>query len=335
MIPKNVRDILKKQGYRLVGKEGKEHSAVQVCRWTKKSLRDEGVCYKEQFYGIESHRCCQMTPSVVFCPNRCIHCWRAIEHTVDNKFPDFSINEISTPKEIISESIKAQKKLVEGFKGSSKTNLKKLKEAEEPNQFAISLSGEPTLYPKIGNLIEELKKQNKSSFLVTNGLFSKKLEEIYEKNQMPTQLYVSINAPNKELYKKIHRSKMKNAWNELQKTLEIFPKLRRKTRTVFRMNLVLNLNMSDKQIPEYVQLIKISKPQFIEIKGFMSVGFSRQRLGYERMPRKEEMKEFVKKLEKEIEKERLDYVLLDEHERSRAYVLGKKETGKKGLKIKI
>ena len=163
MIPDNVKKILKKQGYRLVGKKNKEHSAVQVCRWTKKSLRDEGFCYKQQFYGIESHRCCQMTPSVVFCPNRCVHCWRAIEHTVGNKFPDSAINEISTPEEIISGSINAQKKLVEGFKGSSKTNLEKLKEAEEPNQFAISLSGEPTLYPQIGDLVEELRKQNKES----------------------------------------------------------------------------------------------------------------------------------------------------------------------------
>jgi tRNA wybutosine-synthesizing protein 1 len=40
MIPENVKKILKKQHYFIVGK----HSAVQVCRWTKKSLLDEGVC---------------------------------------------------------------------------------------------------------------------------------------------------------------------------------------------------------------------------------------------------------------------------------------------------
>ena len=48
MLPKNVKEILKKQHYEIAGKN--EHSAVQICRWTKKSLRDEGVCYKEKFY---------------------------------------------------------------------------------------------------------------------------------------------------------------------------------------------------------------------------------------------------------------------------------------------
>ena len=31
------------QGYRFVG----DHSAAKICRWTKKSSRDEGVCDKE------------------------------------------------------------------------------------------------------------------------------------------------------------------------------------------------------------------------------------------------------------------------------------------------
>jgi wyosine [tRNA(Phe)-imidazoG37] synthetase (radical SAM superfamily) len=58
----------------------------------------------------------------------------------------------------------------------------------------------------------------------------------------------------------------------------------------------------------------------------MSVGFARQRLGYDRMPNDQEMFEFSKKLAKET---RLK--ILDTHERSRAIVLGK---NKKDLKIK-
>ena len=198
MIPSKIKKILKKQHYEIVGK----HSAVQICRWTKNSLRDEGVCYKEKFYGIKSHLCCQMTPAVMWCQNKCIHCWRAIEHTLGDKLP----KNIDEPKKIIDECIKAQRKLLVGFKIDShsrkkqlsKANMEKFKEAQEPMQFAISLSGEPTIYEKIGELIEELRKRGKTSFLVTNGLHPEKLRELKEKNQLPTQLYISVNTSNKK-----------------------------------------------------------------------------------------------------------------------------------------
>jgi len=325
MIPRKVKKILKKQHYEIVGK----HSAVQICRWTKKSLRDEGVCYKEKFYGIKSHLCCQMTPCL-WCPNKCVHCWRAIEFTTGDKIP----GKIDSQKEIIKGCIQAQRKLLQGFKIDknskkkqlSRANQKKYLEAQEPMQFAISLSGEPTVYEKIGELIQELRQRGKTSFLVTNGLYPKKLEELKEKKQLPTQLYISVNTSNKELYKKFHRSSRKDAWERLNKSLEAMSKL--KCRTIFRMNLVRNLNMEEKYIREYAKLIKKAKPMFIEIKGFMSVGFARQRLGYDRMPTYEEMLNFIKKLIKELGE---NYKLLDSHERSRAFVIGK---DKNKLKIK-
>ncbi len=325
MIPKKVKKILQKQHYEIVG----EHSAVQICRWTKKSIRDEGVCYKEKFYDIKSHLCCQMTPAVMWCPNKCVHCWRAIELTIGDKLK----GKINSPKEIIDGCIQAQKKLLSGFKIDpqspkkqlSKANMKKYLGAQEPTQFAISLSGEPTLYPLIGELIAELRKRNKTSFLVTNGLYPGKLKELKDKNQLPTQLYISVNVPNKQMYQKFHRSAKPDAWERLIKSLELMSKL--KCRTVFRMNLVRDINMEEKHIKEYAKLIKKARSDFVEIKGFMSVGFARQRLGYERMPTYEEMAEFSKKLAKAT-----GLKMLDSHEYSRAFVLGK---DKKKLKIKV
>lgn len=306
MIPEEIKQILKKQHYEIVG----NHSAVQICRWTKKSIRDEGVCYKEKFYGIESHRCCQMTPAVMWCPNKCLHCWRAIELTLGDKIQDSD-----SPKEIIDGCIKAQRKLLQGFKilpttkkKMSKANMKKWEEAQEPMQFAISLSGEPTIYNKIGELIEELKKRGKTSFLVTNGLYPEKIKEIAEKKQLPTQLYVSVNAPNQKLYDEFHRSSKKDAWKKLNETLEFLPKLKGKTRTVFRMNLVRDINMLDEQIKEYAELIKKTQSDFIEIKSYMPVGFSRQRLGYEKMPLFEEVMTFAKKISKLTKYQIEDYV---------------------------
>ena len=317
MIPEKVKKILKRQHYEIVGK----HSAVQVCRWTKKSLTDEGFCYKEKFYGIESHRCCQMSPAVMWCPNRCLHCWRAIELTIGNELK----GKVDKPKEIVDGCIEAQKKLLTGFKGNKKIDMKKWKEAQEPMQFAISLSGEPMTYKDIGGIVEELRKRGKTSFIVTNGLYPEKIKELEKKNQLPTQLYISVNAPNEELYKKIHRSSKKDAWNLLNKSLEIMAKLKGKTRTVFRMNLILDLNMID--LENYAKLIIKANPLFIELKAFMSVGFARERIPYEKMPLHKDMVDFSKKLLNFLP----EYKMLDEKKESRVVLLG---TSKEDMKIK-
>ncbi|MCK4647871.1 radical SAM protein [Candidatus Pacearchaeota archaeon] len=332
MIPQKVKEVLKKQHYAIVGK----HSAVQVCRWTKKSLRNEGVCYKEKFYGIKSHLCCQMTPSVMWCPNRCLHCWRAIELTIGDKLE----GDIDSPKEIIDGCIEAQKKLLLGFKKLptskghrvSKADMKKWEEAQEPMQFAISLSGEPTGYDKIGELIKELRRRGKTSFLVSNGLYPEKLEELKNKNQLPTQLYISVNTPNKKLYDKFHRSSMKDAWKKLNKSLTLMRNLGCRTapkgvprdiskgmstRGIFRMNLVKDLNMIEPE--NYAELIKKANPMFVEIKGFMSVGFARERIGYDKMPYHKDIVDFANEILKFLP----EYKFLDEKKESRVVLLGK------------
>lgn len=305
-----AKKILKKQGYRIVGK----NSAIKICNWTRKSLIDKGVCYKEQFYGIKSHLCAQISCSLFNCQNKCLHCWRNLDYTEDVKLSKFD-----SPDEIIDECIKAQRKLISGFKGNSKINKNKFKEAQEPMQFAISLTGEPTLYPKIGELVSELRKRGKTSFIVTNGLQPSVLKKLNKEKNLPTQLYVSLNTPDKQLYEKWHRSSDKNAWKKFNETLELFPKL--KTRKVIRMTLVRELNMKDEQIKDYVKLIKKAKPDFIEVKGFMSVGFSRKRLGYETMPTHEEVRSYSEKLVNGLKS--LGYKILDEHEFSKVVLIGR------------
>jgi len=58
------------------------------------------------------------------------------------------------------------------------------------------------------------------------------------------------------------------------------------------MNLVKDLNMKNEHVREYAELIRKANPMFIEIKGFMSVGFARERLGYDKMPYHEDIVEF-------------------------------------------
>ena len=53
MKKEDIKKTMEKQGYRFIG----DHSIIKICRWTKKSLRNEGECYKNKFYGIPSWRC--------------------------------------------------------------------------------------------------------------------------------------------------------------------------------------------------------------------------------------------------------------------------------------
>jgi tRNA wybutosine-synthesizing protein 1 len=317
---------LKKQHYGIVGK----HSAVQICLWNKKSLTDEGFCYKQKFYGINSHLCCQMAPSSGFCQNRCLHCWRAVELTIDDKMDEKIID---SPEIIIEGCIKQQRKLLTGFKGNKKINLQKWKEAQEPMHFAISLTGEPTLYPKLAELVLELKKRGKTTFIVTNGLNPAAIKALEKKKALPTQLYVSMNSPNEKEYIKWQRTTEKNPWKKYNQTLELLKKIKKKTRTVLRMTLVKgeNSNMEPETIKEYAALIKKAEPWFVEVKAFMSVGFSRDRkgMGFENMPMHTEIKDFAEALAKELKKD--DYQVLDEHMQSRIVLLGK---DKEGMKIK-
>jgi len=317
MISKKNLEILKKQHYAIAGK----HSCIQICRWTKKSLIDEGVCYKEKFYGIKSHRCAEISPSAVWCQNKCLHCWRAIENTQKGKLDK---KKVDMPKEIIKECLIGREKLLSGFGGNKKLNKKKFKEAQLPNQFAISLIGEPTLYPYICEMVKMLKKEKKSTFIVTNGLNPNVLKEMQKKKCLPTQLYISLNTPNKELYDRWHRSSEKNAWKKFNQSLEIMKNL--KTRTAIRMTLVRDLNMAKEQANDFARLLKKASPMFIEVKGFMSVGYARKRLGYEKMPNWKEVQDYAKLIAKAI-----NYKILDKHEFSRVVLLGK---SKKDMKIK-
>ncbi len=320
---KKTKQLLEKQHYYVSG-----HSAVQICRWTKNSLRNQGTCYKEKFYGIKSHECCQMSPAVMWCQNSCLHCWRAIESNLGTE-----IKNPDKPEKIIENSIEGQRKLLSGFKGYKGTNMEKWKQAQNPTQFAISLSGEPTIYPHLDELISQLREKGKSTFLVTNGLSPKKLKQLEKKNALPTQLYISLNTPNEKMYKKWHKSKEKNAWKKFNRSLSIMSKLKNKTRTVLRLTLVKDLNAKKEFIPEYAELVKKANPDFIEFKSYMSVGFARKRLGYEKMLSHKEVKDFSKLLVKELKES--GYKILDEHKRSRVVLLGKDEKRMKIQKDEI
>jgi tRNA wybutosine-synthesizing protein 1 len=290
--------LLERQQYRLAG----AHSAVKVCSWTRRSLLNQGSCYKQCFYGIQSHRCLQMTPWLG-CPNRCLYCWRAVEKV----FLDGP--RIDEPGEIIDACVASQRLLLSGFKGNPKADKGKWREAQDPNQAAISLAGEPTMYPRISQLVEEFGRRRFTTFLVTNGMFPGRLCDIAE----PTNLYVSLDAPDRATYKSVDRPGLPDFWERLMKSLELMNSFR--CRKVLRLTLVKGHNMRN---PEgYAKLIEKASPDFVECKGYMWVGFSRKRLLESNMPSQEEVREFSRKVS-----ELSGYGWKDEQEESRVVLLG-------------
>ena len=299
MISPELRHLLEKQNYAFIGK----HSAVKICSWTKNSLIDNGVCYKQKFYGINSHMCCQMSTTIGFCPNRCLFCWRPIEYTEANQMPGKGLDK---PKDIIKNSVKMQRRQIEGFRGNKKTNIKRFNEAQNPMHYAISLAGEPTAYPKLDELIKELHKLGKTTFVVSNGMNPDVIKKIN-----PTQLYISIAAPNKELMKKINQPQFRDFWERFSKSLEY---LKQKPRGTLRITLIKGWNMVEPE--NYAELIKKAQPKFIEVKAYMNVGFSKQRFAYENMPTHEEVREFAEKIA-----EHAGMKIIDEQKRSRVVLL--------------
>ncbi|HDP96617.1 MAG TPA: 4-demethylwyosine synthase TYW1 [Euryarchaeota archaeon] len=291
--------VLEWQGYKLVGKYG----AVKGCHWLREKLLRGKPCYKEQFYGIESHRCMQMTPVVNICNCQCLFCWRF------HGMKEYPSPDMDDPEALIEGMLAAQKEIVSGFGGDSRCEPEMWEESKSPTNVAISLSGEPTLYPRLSDLIEACHKRGTTTFLVTNGTNPRALDDL---DVLPTQLYVTIAAPTREIFEKLCIPRSSRLWDRLMETVSMLPSL--DTRKVIRHTLVSNWNMGWES--EYAALVERSEADFVECKAYMFVGDSRNRLAVENMPSHRDIRTFSERLCAEN-----SYELLDEHRDSRVVLL--------------
>jgi len=286
MLPPYIKSLFVKQRYHLIGE--REHAAVKKCHWLHKALVEGSFCYKS-WYGIQSHRCIQFTP-MLFCPNACLHCWRLERGDVEG-WDEPAVEAFDSPEALLQGAIREQLRIVSGYKSNPKVDRRRLEEARHPKHFAISLAGEPTLYPMVGDLVALLKSKGFTTFLVTNGLYPKALANLsYE----PSQLYVSVNAPSEELYRKVCRPALSNAWGRLMETLDLLRSF--KCPTALRITLIKGVN--DVEPEGYAKLIERAAPFYVEVKAYMYLGFSRRRLELEAMPRHSEVADFAKSLER-------------------------------------
>jgi tRNA wybutosine-synthesizing protein 1 len=313
-MPQEFKKTMEKQGYHFVGR----HSAVKICEYTAKGIRGETLCYKYTFYGIRSWRCIQGTPAIG-CDLGCSFCWRLIPEEHGYRWNE--LNAVGTwddPEKVADGMIKEQRRVVSGFNAVADNDAKKKrwKEANEPMHVALSLTGEPMFYPKMSGLIREFHKRGISTFLVHNGTLPEAVENLHP---LPTQLYVSLQAPDEGTYIKTTRPKIPDAWQRFLKCMDVLRSL--KTRTVLRMTLVKGLNMHN---PDgYSDIIRRAMPNYVEVKGFSYVGGAREEtrgLQLSSMPNHDEIKEFAK-----ILAGKTGYSLTSEHKPSRVVLLCRDE----------
>jgi len=224
---------------------------------------------------------------------------------------------VAEPEEIISKLMEERKNLIMGHYGDSRSDKNRLDESLKPSHYAISLSGEPTMYPKLPELIKYLKslKETKSIFLVTNGQEPEMIQKLQEENALPTQLYLSTNAADYESFLRINKPKYDDSWQRWNTTLDMLKHL--DTRTVLRITLIRDYNNQKEMIPAFAKMLKQSSPHFVEIKSYMHIGRSTNRLEYENMLEMEE----VRKFSEEIVKQSQLFSVMDESNISRIVIL--------------
>jgi len=136
-------------------------------------------------------------------------------------------------------------------------------EALHPNHAAISLDGEVMLFPLMSDFVKEFKKRNMTTFIVTNGTLPERIKNL---SVYPSQLYITLPAPNERVYKKVCRPMIKNGWGNIMNSMNLIESLA--CRTVVRLTAVKGLNINDRYIDEYIKIVEKANPNFFEIKGF-------------------------------------------------------------------
>jgi len=286
MVTPTQAKALKKEGYRLIG----THSAVKLCRWTKHQLRGRGGCYKHTFYGITSYQCMEATPSLA-CANKCVFCWRHHKNPVGKEWRW----KTDDPHYIVDQAVQEHIRMIKETRGIPGVQLERWKEAHTVRHCALSLVGEPIMYPRIDELLQDLHSRKISTFLVTNGQHPQAIGSI----RPITQLYVSVDAPTKESLIAIDRPLFNDAWERLRESLS---SLKAKgQRTVARLTVVKGWN--SEEIAGYAKLIALGHVSLVEVKGVTFCGKSdASNLNMTNTPWHHEVVELTQTLKKEIDK---------------------------------
>uniref|UniRef100_A0A8C2Z9P3 tRNA 4-demethylwyosine synthase (AdoMet-dependent) n=1 Tax=Cyclopterus lumpus TaxID=8103 RepID=A0A8C2Z9P3_CYCLU len=268
-------------------------------------LRGRGGCYKHTFYGIESHRCMETTPSLA-CANKCVFCWRHHTNPVGTEWRW----KMDPAEKILHEAMEKHQGMIRQFRGVPGVQPERYEEGLAVKHCALSLVGEPIMYPEINAFICLLHSHRISSFLVTNAQFPQEI-----RNLVPvTQLYVSVDASTRDSLKKIDRPLFKDFWPRFLDSLRALGEKRQ--RTVYRLTLVKAWNVEE--MLSYSELIALGQPDFIEVKGVTYCGESAaSTLTMANVPWHQEVVAFVQQLADMLPQ----YEIACEHEHSNCLLI--------------
>lgn len=255
-----------------------------------------------------------MTPVVDKCTQNCEFCWRVTPRDIGINWDQISVDagDVLAPVELLDATLMANLRSLGGYnpEAGAKVSEESYQEARHPKHVAISLAGEPTLYPLLSDFIEEIHSRGMTSFLVTNGTRPDVLSQI----SLPTQLYITLAAPDKETHARLLKPGIKNAWERLMESQELLSSL--SCRTVNRLTMVAGRNMH--HIRNYAAMIAKGEPDFVEVKGYMHLGSSRGRLSADNAPSHTEIRDLGEKLAALS-----GYYFVDEQAESRVILLAR------------
>jgi len=183
----------------------------------------------------------------------------------------------------------------------------------KPKHVALSLTGDACMYPRLPELINEIRKKDMTSFLVTNGTFTEMVKKLID--SQPTQMYITLPAPDEETFNQACRPLGKNGWKRIMESINL---LKYFNRSVIRLTLAKELNFKDPE--KYAEIINANEFKFLELKSAMSIGYARYRLREDQSPRHEEIKKFAEKISKLT-----DFKIIDEQPQSQVVLMAKKE----------
>jgi tRNA wybutosine-synthesizing protein 1 len=154
---------------------------------------------------------------------------------------------------------------------------------------------------------------------VTTGQEPDMLRRLANEDALPTQIYLSTNASNRAMFMQVNRPRHRDAWERWQDSLHFLATV--DTRTVLRMTMIRGYNDGPEHAEEFAQLMQQGEPHFIEIKSYMHVGMSTQRLEMDSMLSMEEVRSYADMLREKMPA----FSVMDESEISRIVVLQNKK----------
>jgi len=243
-----------------------------------------------------------------------VFCWRHHTNPVAKEWKW----KVDAPEELVDLAIANHRSMMKQMKGVPGVVPERFEEAFTIKHCALSLVGEPIIYPYINEFIDLLHQKNISSFLVTNAQFPDKIDSV----KPVTQLYVSVDAATKESLKKVDRPVFTDFWERFLSCLDSLS--RKGQRTVYRLTLIKEWNVEE--IANYGELVGRGKPSFIEIKGFTYCGDSKtSNLTIKNVPFHEEVLRFSEELVNSTAFLRENYEVSCEHEHSCCVLISHKK----------